>query len=108
MGYDSAAVPRTSYMKTNLVSLLFIIGILLLAAGGAMGLAPISHTPGSERSETLFSSVMLMYWAIVFLVASRHPSWSQFPTRQRDARFLAIGLGLLAGVFALIYLGLFG
>jgi drug/metabolite transporter (DMT)-like permease len=95
-------------MKTSLVSLLFIVGILLLAAGGAMGLAPESFTPDAWESETLFSSGMLMYWAFVFLIASRDPGWTRVPTRQRDARFLAIGLGALAGVYALVYLGLFG
>jgi hypothetical protein len=92
----------------NLVLLLFMIGIFLLAVGGAMGLDPLSYTPGAWESETLFSCAMLMYWAFVFLIASRDPGWTRVPTRQRDARFLAIGLGALAGVYALMYLGLFG
>jgi hypothetical protein len=95
-------------MKANPVKLLVIIGLLILAVGGAAGLDVI-HVPTSGDAKTLFSGAMLLYWAFVFFVASRDSGyWTRFPTRQRDARYLAIGLGVLGAVLALMGIGLIG
>jgi uncharacterized membrane protein HdeD (DUF308 family) len=95
-------------MKTSPMKLLVIVGVLLLAAGSAAGL-DIIHVPASEDARTLFSGAMLLYWAFVFFVASRDSGyWTRFPARQRDARYLAIGLGVLGAVLALMGIGLIG
>jgi hypothetical protein len=95
-------------MKTTPVKLLVIIGVLLLALGGAAGLN-VEHLPASRNPMTLFSGVMSFYWAFVFFIVSRDSNlWTKFPTRQRDARFLAIGLSVLGMVLALLGLGLIG
>jgi hypothetical protein len=93
-------------MKTTPVKLLVIIGVLFLALGSAAGLN-VEHLPASRNAMTLFSGVMTLYWAFVFFIISRDSKrWTRFPTRQRDARFLAIGLSVLGVVLALLGLGL--
>ena len=95
-------------MKANPVKLLVIIGVLILAAGAAAGLDVI-HVPTSGNAKTLFSGVMLIYWAFVFFIASLDSgNWTRFPNRQRDVRFLGIGLGVLGAALAVMGLGLIG
>ena len=95
-------------MKTDPVKLLVIIGVLFLALGSAAGLN-VEHLPASRNAMTLFSGAMALYWAFVFFVVSRDSKrWTRFPTRQRDARFLAIGLSVLGVGLALFGIGLIG
>jgi hypothetical protein len=95
-------------MKANPVKLLVILGVLILAAGNAAGLDVI-HVPSSGSTKTLFSGVMLLYWALVFFIASYDSgNWARFPNRQRDARYLGIGFGVLGAALTVMGLGLIG